>query len=67
VVSFLKNESFTRDVSECIFIAESEDSGASKILYEMRKCLENKKPKTFYVAEIKKLLIKKFDVYYNCW
>lgn len=67
VLSFLKNKSFTRDISECILIAESEDSGASKILNEMRNCLENKKPKTFFVAEIKKLLTKKFDVYYNCW
>lgn len=67
VLSFLKNKSFTRDISECILIAESEDSGASKILNEMRNCLENKKSKTIYVAEIKKLLTKRFDAYYNCW
>jgi hypothetical protein len=67
VLSFLKNKLFTRDIFECILIAESEDSGAAKILNEMRKYLECKKPKTFYVAEIKKLLIKNFDVYYNCW
>lgn len=67
VLSFLKNKLFTRDISECIVIAESEDSSASNILNEMRKCLENKKPKTFYVAGIKKLLMQKFDEYYNCW
>lgn len=67
VLSFLKNKLFTRDISECIFIAENEDSSASNILNEMRKCLEHKKLKTFYVAEIKKLLTKRFDIYYNCW
>lgn len=67
VLSFLKDKLFTRDISECIAIAKSEESNSAKILNEMRKCLEYNKPKTFYVADIKKLLIKKFDNYYNCW
>ena len=67
VLSFLKNRLFTRDVSECIAIAQSEDIGTSEILTEIRECLEGEKSKTFHVAEIKKLLIQKFDEYYNCW
>lgn len=67
VISFLKNRSFTRDISECISIAQSEEKTASDFLTEMRECLESKKPKTFYVAEIKKLLTRKFDEYYNFW
>jgi hypothetical protein len=67
VLSFLQKRSFTRDVSECIAIAQREDNSKSDILTEMRGCLECKKTKTFYVADIKKLLIEKFDEYYNCW
>lgn len=67
VLSFLKNRSFTRDVSECIAIALIEDTSKSDILTDMRRCLESKKTKIFYVADIKKLLIQKFDEYYNCW
>ena len=67
VLSFLRNRSFTRDISECIAIAQSEDIGSSEILTEMRECLEGKETKTFFVADIKKLLIQSFDEYYNCW
>lgn len=67
VLSFLQKKSFTRDVSECIAIAQMEDTSKSDILNDMRRCLESKKTKTFYVADIKKLLIQRFDEYYNCW
>jgi len=67
VLSFLKNRLFTRDISECLAIAQMEDIGKSDILTEMRACLEHKKTKYFYVTDIKKLLIQKFDEYYNCW
>ena len=67
VLSFLKNKSFTRDIAECINIAHCEDKISSKLLTEIRECLETKMSKTFQITDCKKLLIKKFDEYYNYW
>lgn len=67
VLSFLKNKSFTRDISECITIACKEFPEGAEILSNMRYCLENKKDKSFSVYKIKVILMKKFDEYFNHW
>lgn len=67
VLSFQRHKLFTRDISECIKIAKNENSNVFILLKEMRECLESKKTKLYNVADVKKLLMNRFDEYYKCW
>lgn len=67
VLSYLRNRKFTRDISECINIAQKEYPEGGEILLKLRQCLENRINETFNIYQLKWALIKKFDEYYNCW
>jgi len=67
VLSYLRNRKFTRDISECINIAQKEYPEGGEILLKLRQCLENRINETFNIYKLKWALIKKFDEYYNCW
>jgi predicted nucleotidyltransferase len=65
VISYLKSSDFTRDISECIRIAAKEESISAELLCSIRFDLENKIEKSYNVSNIKRLLINKFDDYFN--
>ncbi len=67
VLSYLNKKLFTRDISECLLIAESEDDMSSGILNQLRAHLENQNIRRIDVTPVKKYLTRAFDQYFTDW
>jgi hypothetical protein len=51
VLSYLRYKKFTRDISECINIAQKEYPEGAEILSELRQCLENRNNEVFNIRK----------------
>lgn len=67
VLSYLKQKSFTRDISECLSIAKSENNISYDVLYQLRESLEKQQVTLADVTLVKKYLIRTFDLYFSGW
>lgn len=67
VLSYLRDQMFTRDIDTCIEWARDADLDIYGNLMEIRHALEHRKPCVFDLVSIKRYLHAHFDLWFNRW